>query len=133
MQDTYEKCPICGKTFKIAPYPSSANTLLYYCNNERDITFAKAGDEPLPEYHNFSYFRDLTGSPTVPCRTLRWILVFNLTRRKIIRVIRYLKTEDTSIQDFYGRTILTIEQPLEPDFPSLEKLRNKIKTCLNFS
>jgi len=126
MQETYENCPVCGSSLNHTKLDYS-DVISYGCNNEKKIIFAKAAKKPLPEYHSFSYTRTSTG------RTTRWMLQFNLSPKKVIRLIRDDLTDFTDITDRYGMFIMRVEQPLEPDFPSLEKLRNKIKTCINFS
>jgi hypothetical protein len=128
MQETYENCPVCGGP--LSQDKDYSDAISYRCNNEKEIIFAKAAKKPLPQYHSFSYTRTFAGFPG---RTTRWMLQFNLSPKKVVRLIRHDVTDVTDITDRYGRSITRVEQPLEPDFPSLEKLRNRIKTCINFS
>ena len=136
MQETYENCPVCGSSLNYykddANGYDSSDAITYSCNNEKEITFAKASSlgKPIPEYHSFSYTRTFIGFPG---KTIRWMFQFNLTPKKIVRLMRYDVTDVTDIADRYGRRIIRVEYPLEPDFSDLEKLRNKIKTCINFS
>lgn len=121
MQETYDKCPICGNLFDTVN--NFGNGISYSCNNEREIIFAKAGKKPVPAYHMFSFTRPYKG----------WMLQFNLSPKKIIRIVKHNDVDFTNILDRRGSLIMRIDTTLEPDFPSLEKLRNKIKTCINFS
>lgn len=127
MQEKYDKCPICGGGLFIVDTAGhlKGGYATYNCNNEKEIIFAKARRMPLPQYHSFSY-RNENGVVT-------WTLQFNLTPKKVIRLVRHSITDVSTIMDRYGKTIVRIEAPLEPDFPSLEKLRYKIKTYINFS
>lgn len=127
MQEKYDKCPICNGNFFIVDTAGhlKGGYATYNCNNEKEIIFAKARRTPIPEYHSFSY-RNEDG-------IIKWILQFNISPKKIIRLVRHSITDVTAIQDRYGKIIIRIEAPLEPDFPALEKLRYKIKTYLNFS
>jgi hypothetical protein len=123
MKDTYDACPICGKFLEIRG-GESGNALVSFCSNETEIIFAKAGKTEIPEYHYFSYSRDLKG-------TFQWTIQFHLSPSKIIRVT-LRPGNPTSVGGRYGRVLLRVPQLLEPDFPALTKLKNKIKTYLTF-
>jgi len=128
MQETYENCPVCGSPF--SQNKDYSVTITYSCNNAKEIIFAKARREKPPEYHSFSYTRTFK---ELPNRTPRWTLQFNLSPKKVVELIRYDITDVSDITDRYGALIIRVEQPLEPDLPSLEKLKNKVKTIINFS
>jgi hypothetical protein len=127
MQETYQNCPVCGKSFDLKTY--YGDSITYNCNNEKEIVFAKAGKKLMPEYHSFSYTR----TNTSPHRTVTWMLKFSLSPKKIVRLTRHDTSDSTDIRDQHGYFIMSVKYPLEPDFPSLEKLRNKLKTLINFS
>ena len=128
MKDMYYECPICGGELDNSSEFSVDQTVVFNCDNEKEIILAKARREPIPEYHAFSYNRRmLTGVTT------RWMLRFSLSPKKSIRMIRRFDVDYTVITDRYGTELMTIDQPLEPDFPNLEKLKHKVRTYMTFS
>jgi hypothetical protein len=128
VKEHYDWCPVCKGPLKKGE--SIGNLVAFNCNNEKEIIFAKARQEPIPEYHSFSYERKIIGFPEL---TVRWMLQFPVSPKKIVRLIRRSDINYTVITDRYGMELITIDQPLEPDFPDLTKLKNKIKTYMTFS
>lgn len=125
MKFDYDDCPICGKRLEYCSfYPGGEDR---GCNNEKEIIFAKAGRKEIPEYHYFSIDSKLSGVGS------KLLIQVPLSPGKIIRFVRYENTDFTSIYDRFGRSILRIPQVIEPDFPDLTKLKNKLRTYINFS
>lgn len=124
MKFEYDNCPICGKRLEYSSFYSEGG--YRSCNNEKEIIFAKAGRKEIPKYHYFS-IEKLSGVGN------KLLIQVPLSPEKIIRFVRYENTDFTSIYDRSGKLILRIPQVIEPDFPDLTKLTNKLRTYINFS
>lgn len=122
MKLDYTDCPMCGKFLKVRDPWSYAGVM---CGNQEEIILARAAGKPVPEYHQFY-------SETMKTYT-RVVVEFQLTPTRIVRFIRFSDTDYTTIYDRDGKLILRIPLELEPDFPDLTKLKQKLLTYINFS
>jgi hypothetical protein len=130
MNNSYDTCPFCGKALEMNNKEYGSTDVTYACNNEKEIIFAKAARGYLPEYHSFSYTSSYQGFPG---KATRWMIQFSLSPKRIVRLIRHADRESSTITDRFGRGIFVVAHPLEPDFPDLTKLKNKIRTYFTFS
>jgi len=120
------QCPFCDHDLQLRG--DGINTI-YYCNNETDIVFAKARRQEPPPYHSFLYERSLGGFD------IKFVhMQFNLNRNLLVRVVLFPQRKVTRVTDRYAaNTLLELPYLVEPDFPDLTKLKNKLSTYINFS
>lgn len=120
--EPYTRCPVCGDGLKVFDRVYLGTELLY-CNN-------KIGYEEYVEcfIHHFSQTKVRSSDKLVE----RFILSIFMNN-EFYKVILWFYKPETIVEDSRGNIVLQVPKILEPDFPSLELLTNRIKTLITFS